>query len=335
MPADLVRKVYLYDDYSTFRTRLDNGDYVDSPADIASALSYIKTLPHDDDETPNAYMPLERDETVASMLIFVSEPNYTAGIFGRKRKNGLPLYENSGYLYTKDIADKEGLYEGAHFVYFHEKRQLILERSRYAPRRTQLQNYIADKLANHPDIAIDNLFFRAVANADRLQELRYSSGAITGVEIQAGTGFLDTVSAFDGPLGDALYAVRARFPNTPQCGIILTARRNQKVGGIPEEGLKEFIIDLVETIPEALSKVTATVKVGEGRRGRSYAINLLSDDIGYPMLIPTTEHRVIDSSAVWGQMITYYERILQGGAVIEADVQAAIEQAEAYEDASQ
>lgn len=332
---NLVRKIYLYDDLSSFRNRQDSGDYVDTPADIAAALSYIKTLPHDDEKSPNAYMPLEKNETVASMLIFIEEVAYIAGIFGRKRKNGLPLYEHSGYLYTKDISEKEGLYEGAHFVYFPRTRQLLLERSRYAPRKVQLQNYLAEKLDNHPDIPLDNLFFRAVANGDRLRELRQNTGAITAVEIQASAGFLDVVNAFDGALGDALYGVRKRFPNTPQYGIVLTAKRNQKVGGIPEEGLKEFIIDLVEAIPEALSKVTATVKVEEGRRGRSYPINLLSDDIGYPMLIPTTEHRVIDSSAVWGQMLTYYERILQGRAVIEADEQTAIEQAEAYEDAPQ
>lgn len=333
MSGNIVRNVYLYDDLSTFRERQESGEYTDRQARIADAFLYIRSLPHDDDVEPNAYMPLERDETVASVHVVVEEDEYIAGIFGRKRKNGLPLYESSGLLYTKEIDEKEGLYEGAHFVYFRRTRQLLLERSRYAPRKLNLQDYIFDKLKYHPDIQIDNLFFRPVTNEERLREFRNSTGAITAVEIHVGTRSVEEVNRFDRGLGDALFGVKDRFPNSPQYGIVLTAGKNQRVGGIPEPDLKEFLISLIEAVPESLNKVTASLKVEGGSRGRAHTMNLLSKDIGCPMLIPTTEERIVDSYTMWGQMLHYYERILQGRAVLDADEQAALEQAEDYEDA--
>lgn len=307
----VVRKFYLYEDVSTYQHQLDNGNYETRPANLAGAIRHIETLPRDEQRDPNGFFSVEGGESNVSLRVFVDEENYIAGLFGKRRVYGLPTMENSsGLIYrlaTED--DRDGVYEGAHFVYFVEERKLFLERSQYTPRKTTFQLFINEKLNGHESIHIENTFFKSVSR-NNVSELLSRYGEITDLEVDIDYGYIEEIKEYDGRLGSALENLKELIPEGQQFRFGGGVKKYQRVGGM--EDAKSFILDLLSNVPEAVKRAVAKVKFENKRRGRAVPINLLTEEAGYPVVIPTDKNRVVDSGAVWALMLNIFERIQSG-----------------------
>ena len=318
----VVRKLYLYSDISSYQHRLKSGEYETRRVSIADALRFIEALPRDEAKDPNGFFSVEGGESNVSLRIAIDEGDYIAGLFGKRRIYGLPTMENSsGLIYRVGTkGDRDGIYEGAHFVYFIKERKLFLERSQYTPRKTTLQLFISNKLYQHPTVHIDNVFFRSVVRND-VDKILTRYGDITGFEIDVDQDYLDDIERYDGKLGSMLRTLKELVPEGQQIRFGRSTKRYQRVGGMSEA--KPFILGLLDNAPEAISRAIATVKFEDERRGPAVPINLITEETGYPVTIPTDENRVVDSNAVWSLMLNLFERIQSGEEVgEEADEQS-------------
>ena len=307
MPNTVVRKIYLYDDISTTLVDVGNGEWRDRPSDTAGALCVLGSLPKEIDEEPNAYLPVDNGEAHVILFTPVETPDYVAGLFGKKRVDGLPLLENSGTLYRLPIGDGGGVFEGSHFIYFKAQRQLLMEVNQYAPRRSMLQKYIEAKEGQAPGIDIVNAFFKPVASAGALAAYRRVSQNTVGAEIVFERDLVAGAS-YDGRLGDVLMPLADEFENVPRIGIQL---HGEKYGRLEHyDDIGEIVIGLVEEQPETLSSLVAYARVSQGAHTRKVRFNLLSEDFGHPVHVPMT-NRVIDSEAMWQLMLERYPDIVR------------------------
>ena len=285
---------------------------------MAAALRYIETLPRDEQKSPNGFLSIENGASNVSLRVFVDEPNYIAGLFGKRRIQGLPLMENSsGLIYRMSTSEeRDGPYEGAHFVYFAKERKLLLERSQYTPRKTILQDFVADKVSSHTTVHIDNTFFKPIVRNDFSDFLtRY--GEATEVAIDVDRDYLEEVKEYDGNLGSMLESLKEVMPESQQLRFGGSVSRFQKVGGMNDA--KNFVVNFLSNVPEAVKKATARVKVESERKGKAISINLLSKESGYPVVVPMDENRVVNSAEMWGLMLNLFERI-QAGEEIDDEV---------------
>jgi hypothetical protein len=316
----IIRKLYLYDDNSSYQQRNVDGSYKTQKADMAAALMYIKTLSLDQNTSPNGHLTLDNGESTASIRIFIEQPDYIAGLFGKKRIYGLPMVEeSSGLLYRLPMSDGSGVYEGAHFIYFINKRQLFLERSQYVPRKSIFQDLILSKLKNHNSIQIDDVFFKPVVR-DSLDSFLARYGDATEIEVDVDQNFISDIKDYNGKLGSLLEGLKDILPEGEQIKFGSGIAKYQKVGGMSKA--KNFIVDLIRNVPEAVTKARAKVKVESDQQGRAIDFNLLSEEAGYPVVIPIDENRVVDSNEMWGTMLDVYERIQNGINVREENEEA-------------
>jgi hypothetical protein len=324
VPTSVVRKIYLYQDFSTTTHEDGAGGWRDRPADMPHILRFLDALPKDVDDTPNAYHAVDGGE--AHVLLFVAHAtdDFVAGLFGKKRVDGLPLLEEHGTLYRQPIPDAAGYFEACHFVYFAAERQLLLEVNQYSPRRSTFEKYITAKYEDDSEPALSNVFFRPVVGSGALAQFRRVAQDVSETDIVFKGDILRNTE-YEGRLGDILLPLAKAFPNVPRIGLKF---QSELFARHAIEGLGEFVVQLIEQQPETLASVVAWAPVNSGSTRRKLRFNLLSQDFGHPVTVPIV-NRYVDSSVMWELMVGNYSLIREAAADAEqvVDVQVAVPQA--------
>lgn len=275
-------------------------------ADPLAAFGYMSTLPFNRSANPNAYK-IEHDK---ALTIKVDDDGSTTGIvkgqFASIRTDILPMIEDNGILSPPPISDTAGIYDASHFVYFHQRRQIVIEVNQGAPSYTQINNIFSDKMANHNHYSVNEVQISPMMRADVFQQLQID-GIVAELEFEIIRGSAALIANSSLQLGDIAHTLENLPAGPVSFTIGLKGERGGSIGG----AMQQEFLNILRNVPGVLKSANARIRSHNPGAKRTDWVNLMEDKMAYYVSTVALSGRTINSTDMYDKIIQGYNNYAQ------------------------